>query len=50
LVRTTDHRYEEVVEFVERRHPYEVVPIERFDETDALAAFQRWRRESVSEQ
>ncbi|SFS06506.1 divalent cation tolerance protein [Halomicrobium zhouii] len=49
VVKTTADRYDDVVELVERRHPYEVVPIERFDESDATPDFVEWRRESVAE-
>lgn len=47
LIKTTDERYEELVEHVQDRHPYEVPCIERFDEADANAAFVDWRRRSV---
>jgi periplasmic divalent cation tolerance protein len=49
MVKTTADRYEDVVELVERRHPYEIVPIERFGESDAAPDFVEWRRESVAE-
>jgi len=50
LIKTTEDRYDDVVELVERRHPYEVAPIERFDESDAVPDFVEWRRESVAEE
>lgn len=48
LIKTTGDRYDDVVELVERRHPYDVVPIERFDESDAVPDFLDWRRGSVA--
>lgn len=50
LVKTTDDRYDDVIDLVERRHPYDVVPIERFDESDAVVDFVEWRRDSVTEE
>lgn len=47
LAKTTDERYPELVERVEAEHPYEVPCIERFDEADALAAFDDWIAEST---
>lgn len=47
LAKTTDDRYDELVERVEAAHPYDVPCIERFDEADALAAFDDWIAESV---
>lgn len=47
LIRTTDERYHEVVERVREMHPYEVAPIERYDESDAAPAYAAWRARSV---
>lgn len=48
LIKTTGDRYDDVVELVERRHPYDVVPIERFDESDVVPDFRDWRRDCVT--
>lgn len=48
LVQTTDDRYDDVVEFVADRHPYDVPSIERFDESDAPEDFLTWRQQSVT--
>lgn len=48
LIKTTAERYDDVVELVERRHPYEVAPIERFDEADATPDFLEWRENNVA--
>jgi periplasmic divalent cation tolerance protein len=47
LAKTTEARYDDLVERVEAAHPYDVPCIERFDETDALDAFEDWIAESV---
>jgi periplasmic divalent cation tolerance protein len=47
LIKTTAERYDDLEELVARRHPYDVVPIERFDEADAPASFLEWRAEYV---
>lgn len=48
LIKTTAERNDDVVELVERRHPYEVAPIERFDEADATPDFLEWRENNVA--
>jgi periplasmic divalent cation tolerance protein len=47
LAKTTDERFPDLVERVEAEHPYDVPCIERFDEADALAAFDDWIEEST---
>lgn len=47
LAKTTDERYDELVAHVEAAHPYDVPCIERFDESDALDAFDQWIADSV---
>jgi periplasmic divalent cation tolerance protein len=49
LVKTTDDRYEELVDRIEAIHPYEVPCIERFEERDVLDAFATWRADAVAE-
>jgi len=49
LVKTTDDRYEALVDRVEALHPYEVPCIERFEETAMLEAFEAWRDDAVTE-
>jgi periplasmic divalent cation tolerance protein len=49
LAKTTADAYDELVEFVTERHPYDVPCIERFDEDDVLPAFAEWRAESVAD-
>lgn len=49
LVKTTDERYPEIVEHVERSHPHEVPCIERFDEGHVLQSFADWRRSETIE-
>lgn len=48
LAKTTDDRYDDLVAFVEREHPYEVPCIERFDEDDVSGPFGDWIQESVT--
>lgn len=48
LVETTDERYDDVVERIVERHPYEVPCVERFDETDVYGSFADWRADAVS--
>lgn len=43
LIETADERYDELRDRIEALHPYEVPRVERFDATDLLAAFERWR-------
>ena len=47
LAKTTDERYDELVERVEETHPYDVPCIERFDEADALESFDAWIADAV---
>lgn len=47
LAKTTDERYDELAARVLELHPHEVPCIERFDETDLLAAFGEWRAEAT---
>lgn len=49
LVKTTDERYDDVVEAITDRHPHDVPAIERFDESDATPPFAEWRRDCVAE-
>jgi periplasmic divalent cation tolerance protein len=48
LAKTTEERYPDLETRVEELHPYEVPCIERFDETDALDAFDEWLLDSVT--
>lgn len=48
LAKTTDARYDELVDHVEALHPYDVPCIERFDEAAVADAFDEWLHESVS--
>lgn len=50
LAKTTDDRYPELRERVLEVHPHDVPCIERFDESDVLDAFGRWRGESTGSQ
>lgn len=47
LAKTTDERYDDLVERVVEEHPYEVPCVERFDADDGLVAFEQWRDENV---
>ena len=47
LAKTTDERYPDLRERVRESHPHDVPCIERFDETDVLAPFERWRNGNV---
>jgi periplasmic divalent cation tolerance protein len=47
LAKTTDERYEELRRRVQEIHPYDLPCIERFDETDVLAAFGDWLHEET---
>lgn len=47
LAKTTDDAYDALVERVAEVHPYDVPCVERFDESDVLAAFADWRDGSV---
>ena len=49
LVKTTDDRYEALVDRIEELHPYDVPCIERFEETGMLAEFEAWRDGAVVE-
>jgi len=42
LAKTTDERYDALVERIEAIHPYDLPCIERFDERDVLPAFGEW--------
>lgn len=48
LVKTTDARYDDVVDEILEHHPYDVPAIERFDATDGTPEFVEWLHESVS--
>lgn len=43
LAKTTDERYEQLVDRVTEIHPYDVPCVERFDESGVLPAFGEWR-------
>jgi periplasmic divalent cation tolerance protein len=45
LAKTTDEGYDRLEARVLELHPHDVPCIERFDETDLLAAFGAWREE-----
>ena len=47
VAKTTDERYDALEARIEELHPYDVPCIERFEETDALAAFVEWRETVV---
>lgn len=47
LAKTTEGACEALIQRVESIHPYDVPCIERFDETDELAAFAEWRDGAV---
>jgi periplasmic divalent cation tolerance protein len=47
LAKTTDGVYADLERRVTEIHPYDVPCIERFEETDALAAFVEWRETVV---
>lgn len=47
FVKTTDRAYDDLVDRIEERHPYDVPCIERLEETDELPAFARWREDAV---
>jgi periplasmic divalent cation tolerance protein len=49
FVKTSDGAYERLKERIREAHPHEVPCIERIDETDVLAPYAEWVRESVSE-
>lgn len=42
LAKTSEHRYHDLVTYVEREHPYDVPALERFDEADVLEAYSHW--------
>jgi periplasmic divalent cation tolerance protein len=48
LAKTTDARYERLVERLRDLHPHDVPAVERFDESDAPADFREWRADAVS--
>ena len=48
LAKTTAAGYDDLVTFIERRHPYDVPCIERFDEAQVTPAFAAWIRDSVA--
>lgn len=48
LAKTTDERYDDLAARVLDLHPHDVPCIERFDETDLLAAFGEWRAEATA--
>lgn len=47
LAKTTEARFEDLVDRVEAEHPYDVPCIERFDEAQLLPRFARWRDDAV---
>jgi periplasmic divalent cation tolerance protein len=47
LAKTTDEGYDQLEARVLELHPHDVPCIERFDETDLLAAFGVWRDEAT---
>lgn len=49
LAKTTDERVDHLIKRAEAIHPHEVPCIERFEEVDALDAFERWRADSTAE-
>jgi periplasmic divalent cation tolerance protein len=49
LAKTTENRYDELVDRVEAEHPYDVPCIERFGEDDVLGAFAEWRADCVGQ-
>jgi periplasmic divalent cation tolerance protein len=42
LAKTSEERYDALVDLIETIHPHEVPCIERFDEDDVLPAFGEW--------
>jgi periplasmic divalent cation tolerance protein len=49
LAKTTDETYEALKQRVVELHPYDVPCVERFDESDVLESFARWRDDAVGE-
>ncbi|THE63451.1 divalent-cation tolerance protein CutA [Salinadaptatus halalkaliphilus] len=47
LAKTTDAAYHALEQRVLEIHPYDVPCIERFDESNVLESFARWRRDSL---
>lgn len=47
LAKTTDDRYEDLVEWLEVEHPYNVPCIERFDESHVFDPYGDWVEEMV---
>lgn len=48
LVKTTDERYDALVDRVCDLHPADVPCIERFDEDDLLPTFEEWREQATT--
>jgi periplasmic divalent cation tolerance protein len=48
LMKTTEGRYDALVDHVVARHPHDVPCVERFDEQDVLAAFGAWVADSTT--
>jgi periplasmic divalent cation tolerance protein len=49
LMKTTDERYDALVDHVVDHHPYDVPCVERFDESGLLDAFGAWIHESTTD-
>ena len=47
LAKTTEERYDELVEWIEVEHPYNVPCIERFDEAHVFEPYEEWVEEMV---
>ena len=47
LAKTTDEGYDALASRVEELHPYDVPCVERFDESDVIPSFRRWRDDAV---
>ncbi len=47
LAKTTEERYPDLLDRVERLHPYDVPCIERFEESAVAPAFREWRDGAV---
>jgi periplasmic divalent cation tolerance protein len=48
LAKTTDDRYDRLVERLLDLHPYEMPAVERFDETEVPPDVRKWRDDAVS--
>lgn len=47
FAKTTEEACENLIEFVEEIHPYEVPCIERFEESRVAGPFAQWREQSI---